>query len=197
MRTLLLSLSLAASVFVSADASACSCLPPDVTASYNTSGHAIFGRVLGRTVYPMWHVYDVEIVKDFRDGRPAGDVVQIVTSSSQASCGDSFQIGQRYLLFADDQAIGGAQRWVTTYCRANTPLAQVSPDDRYFLRSREIVDPNGVYTCADPNIPLVNCLIDPCQMAPACPGATCYANYCGGCNAEFYDSFGYEACTTP
>lgn len=35
---------------------------------------------------------------------------------------------------------------------------------------------------------IVNCLINPCTVTtcPAYPNAECRANYCGGCNAEFY-----------
>ena len=35
----------------------------------------------------------------------------------------------------------------------------------------------------------VNCFVDPCQFAecPAKPTAVCKSNYCGGCNAVFYD----------
>ena len=39
---------------------------------------------------------------------------------------------------------------------------------------------------------IVNCLVDPCSVAtcPNYPQANCRANYCGGCNAEFYDASG-------
>ena len=47
--------------------------------------------------------------------------------------------------------------------------------------------------------PEAECLIDPCQYA-ACelhPKANCRADYCGGCNARFYDESGIEVrCTT-
>lgn len=36
--------------------------------------------------------------------------------------------------------------------------------------------------------PMVSCLVDPCTYAtcPAFPTATCRANYCGGCNTQFF-----------
>ncbi|GAQ87413.1 hypothetical protein KFL_003510070 [Klebsormidium nitens] len=36
--------------------------------------------------------------------------------------------------------------------------------------------------------PLVRCFADPCQVnkCPAFPAATCQANYCGGCNADWF-----------
>lgn len=38
-------------------------------------------------------------------------------------------------------------------------------------------------------VPIVQCLVDPCDDASceAYPDAECKANYCGGCNAEFFD----------
>lgn len=45
-----------------------------------------------------------------------------------------------------------------------------------------------------PNKPIVNCFVDPCLFATceAHPDANCVANFCGGCNAEFFDSTGNE-----
>ena len=47
-------------------------------------------------------------------------------------------------------------------------------------------------TCNCPD--LVNCFIDPCQFAtcPAFPNASCLSDYCGGCNARFFDKDGIE-----
>ncbi|KAK3580546.1 hypothetical protein CHS0354_009502 [Potamilus streckersoni] len=41
--------------------------------------------------------------------------------------------------------------------------------------------------CPDGSSP-VQCLINPCVVTdcPAFPNATCLANYCGGCNADFF-----------
>ncbi|HTU63496.1 MAG TPA: hypothetical protein VMF89_33770, partial [Polyangiales bacterium] len=43
----------------------------------------------------------------------------------------------------------------------------------------------------------VQCFADPCSVAPACTEGECVANYCGGCNAEFYDTFGHAVCEDP
>ncbi|XP_078658591.1 uncharacterized protein LOC144903978 [Branchiostoma floridae x Branchiostoma belcheri] len=45
-------------------------------------------------------------------------------------------------------------------------------------------------TPCPPGVSQVNCLTDPCVLAtcPPYPSATCKADYCGGCNAFFYDS---------
>ena len=46
-------------------------------------------------------------------------------------------------------------------------------------------------TCDDP----VQCLVDPCQVSSCdVKGATCTANYCGGCNAIWTDPNGTQVC---
>ena len=47
----------------------------------------------------------------------------------------------------------------------------------------------GLSVCP-PDKPLANCFVDPCMSAecPAHPDATCMADYCGGCNARFFDA---------
>lgn len=46
--------------------------------------------------------------------------------------------------------------------------------------------------------PVAQCLVDPCQHAKceAHPDATCKANYCGGCHAEFYKHGKKVDCST-
>ena len=43
-------------------------------------------------------------------------------------------------------------------------------------------------TCP-PNKPPVNCFVDPCRFAkcPAHPNAKCVSDFCGGCNARFFE----------
>ena len=45
--------------------------------------------------------------------------------------------------------------------------------------------------CPDGSEP-VNCFVAPCDVSscPAYPDATCIDNYCGGCNAEYFDEYG-------
>ncbi|CAH1246656.1 Hypp7762 [Branchiostoma lanceolatum] len=55
-------------------------------------------------------------------------------------------------------------------------------------------------TPCPPGVSQVNCFTDPCASATcdAHPGATCEANYCGGCNAIFFDSNNNEVnCDDP
>ena len=70
-------------------------------------------------------------------------------------------------------------RNVTLFC--NTPATTTAP------------------TCT---LGIYNCLVDPCSSAtcPAQPTATCIANYCGGCNAHFFDDMCRNVtllCNTP
>ena len=48
-------------------------------------------------------------------------------------------------------------------------------------------------TCP-PDKPQVYCFVDPCQVTtcPAQPEARCVSDYCGGCNARFFDDEGNE-----
>ena len=43
-------------------------------------------------------------------------------------------------------------------------------------------------TCP-PDKPPVKCFVDPCQFAkcPAHPNAKCVSDFCGGCNARFFE----------
>ena len=46
-----------------------------------------------------------------------------------------------------------------------------------------------------PNSDLVYCLVDPCEVSTCdVEGATCTANYCGGCNAEWSGPNGQPVC---
>ncbi|XP_066300514.1 uncharacterized protein [Branchiostoma lanceolatum] len=49
--------------------------------------------------------------------------------------------------------------------------------------------------CPDDQPP-VNCFADPCTVTtcPANPDATCVSNYCGGCNADFFNRDGEPVC---
>lgn len=48
--------------------------------------------------------------------------------------------------------------------------------------------------CPDGTQPVL-CFANPCDVTPACEQAVrCEANYCGGCNAEFFDENGARVC---
>ncbi len=45
-----------------------------------------------------------------------------------------------------------------------------------------------------PDVPIVRCIADPCVVSscPNIPNVKCESNYCGGCNAVFYDAEGND-----
>ena len=57
-----------------------------------------------------------------------------------------------------------------------------------------LAPPQDVPSSCPPDKPPVNCLLDPCSVTscPAHPDASCVADYCGGCNARFFDADGNE-----
>ena len=62
-----------------------------------------------------------------------------------------------------------------------------------FLNDLKILPSISATNCL-PGIEVAKCLADPCsvELCPANPDATCVANYCGGCNAAFYDRTGQK-----
>eukprot|EP00058_Branchiostoma_floridae_P018953 XP_002604442.1 hypothetical protein BRAFLDRAFT_122288 [Branchiostoma floridae] len=62
------------------------------------------------------------------------------------------------------------------------------------LADRVLADLCNITGCPDDS-PMVYCFADPCTVAtcPATPDATCVSDYCGGCNANFFDTDGGQA----
>ena len=79
-------------------------------------------------------------------------------------------------------------------CSIDQDPATLTRDERTFLDSRLVTCPTtGSTVCADGTDPF-ECFIDPCETAPDCREGECMANYCGGCNYEYFDRLGYEVC---
>jgi hypothetical protein len=191
LRTLALSFGLL--VASMSDAEACRCLQPDVITSYQSRDHAVVARAVSVVVGAQDSVWTFRLVKDVKEcGRP-GTTFRVVTASSSAACGASFTPGVTYLLFASDSTAGGRQVWRTSSCDGNREISQVSRADVSYLMNRPLFC-GAAPTCVSGNQPM-NCLVDPCSVSPACPGATCASNYCGGCTAEWYDVAGAAQCT--
>ena len=68
----------------------------------------------------------------------------------------------------------------------------MSPDE-CLLSNNLLFTPFTPAPCADGTDP-VACFVNPCDVnaCPAYPDAECVADYCGGCNARFYDEDGTE-----
>jgi hypothetical protein len=173
-------------------AAACSCLPPTVQASWNNADEVFAGRIQAERIVGAYRVYDVRISQDGTDCRAPGTRVQVVTPRSSSNCGTTFPIGEHWLFFANHVSLAGARRLLTNACAGNMPVRNLTRADGDWLRTRYVSCSNS---CVDPTVPVLQCLVDPCTQVPACAGATCVPNYCGGCTAEFYDAGGYQVCT--
>jgi hypothetical protein len=95
--------------FLSENAYACSCLRIDDEAKYiNGIGYIIDGTVLGVTrkssswfswIY-FYDYYEVTIDAHQMVKGSFKDPIKVYTSTNSASCGKSFDVGKRYLIFA-------------------------------------------------------------------------------------------------
>ncbi|MET0388702.1 MAG: hypothetical protein ABW321_22210 [Polyangiales bacterium] len=119
----------------------------------------------------------------------------IQTENDEAACGVTLDADTEYLVHA--AAVGrsllGLPILETGLCNGNRPIREVDAATQQFLSTREVCC-GGSCECAG-DTERVQCLVDPCQVS-ACsePGAVCRANYCGGCNAEWYDPDGWRVC---
>ncbi|CAF4808071.1 unnamed protein product [Rotaria sp. Silwood1] len=74
---------------------------------------------------------------------------------------------------------------VSNYCGECTAL--------WYGADGNLANCNNTSSCP-PDQPEVQCFADPCQGAAcsAYPNATCVANYCGGCNTEWFTDSGKQ-----
>jgi eight-cysteine-cluster-containing protein len=175
-------------------AEACSCLSATVESShFNSSDAATLTPLVGHRIgNERWYV--AQVAKPYKGCIDAGDLVLLVTPSSSASCGARLELGVEYLIHGDRRgSLFGLPRLAFNACDYNLPVVELSDHDRAFLAGRQVCCGDEC-SCADGSEP-VQCFADPCEAAAACSEAvTCEANYCGGCNAEFYDASGYGVC---
>jgi hypothetical protein len=164
--------------------------------SYQNADHVVRVRVL-RAMLPVGttRAFVARLTDDdFKGCLDSGQTVMIETASNSAACGMSLQVGQEYLLHgARRGTLLGMPRLRVGLCDANGPWRSLSAEHRAFLDSRYVCCGKEC-GCADGSQP-VNCLVDPCQVSSCdVEGAVCEANYCGGCNAEWYDPTGALVC---
>lgn len=178
-----------------ARASACTCLPPDMGRSYESADHVVHARVeLLLSQSANVRRYLARLVEDdFKGCLSAGQRVVIETAASSAACGVTLARGEHLLHGARVRSAFGLVTLRVGLCDANSPWAALPPEHLAFLQSRYVCC-GGECACADGSQP-VNCFVDPCQV-DSCEveGAVCRANYCGGCNAEWYDPSGALVC---
>jgi hypothetical protein len=173
-------------------AEACSCLPPTVESSYNNSSDVFLADIGFRFTIGSTRYYFARVERTFKGCRVARDWVVLKTPVDGATCGVDLNAREHLI---NGHAAGrsfGLPAFTIGLCDYNQPKAELDDHDRAFLDGRNVCCGDEC-SCADGSL-AVQCFVDPCQVAPACEEGRCSANYCGGCNAEFYDEVGYAVC---
>jgi eight-cysteine-cluster-containing protein len=175
-------------------ADACSCFPSSVESGYQSSSDVVavvplFGFLTGSE-----RRYLAQVTDTFKGCTQHGHLVLLTTPSSSATCGGTLKLGTEYLINADRNGSAfGLPKLGFTLCGYNLPTDDLGAHDREFLAGRTVCCGDDCH-CADGSEPVL-CFANPCDVTPACAEAVrCEANYCGGCNAEFYDESGHAAC---
>ena len=180
-------------------AQACSCVAPAVDTSWNWSDGVFHVDVKTKATRGAFDYYLVEVMDVFDGCANVGDTVILKTSVSGATCGTRLSRGE-WLVNGDFVGVHpttGLRAYSIGLCDYNVPWASVTADDTDFLFARMgTCDDTGVRYCADGSLPL-ECLADPCDGASCALGGTCIANFCGGCNYEFWDDFAGMVCSGP
>jgi hypothetical protein len=177
-------------------AQACSCFPPDLVKLVNDNEQVFRGRILNKKKSGMYRYFQLEIQRTYKGCYTKGDTVILKSPISSATCGQNLKKNRRYLITGwDDTTPNGTPVVSFNICGFNTEFTNVTAVEREFLNSRLVDCPSVYQGCAN-GAPQASCVIDPCVNAPACSTGTCAANYCGGCNVEYYDASGDAACET-
>ena len=176
-------------------ASACSCVPPTVESSYEHASDVAYVDVRRTYTAGALRYYVGYVARTFKGCLRERQRVILKTPTSSATCGATLGF-ERYLI--NGQRSGGF--WGTpvlsiNLCSYDRPAAELTPQDVAFLNGRTVCCGDAC-SCADGSQP-VQCFVDPCSVAPECSEGECVANYCGGCNAEFYDERGERVCEGP
>jgi hypothetical protein len=169
------------------DARACSCMSPNLVASYQYASDTIAARVLTERQRGNRLQYRVEVIRAYSGCLQPGERITIETPVWSASCGQPLALGRRYLLTADASDFKDDPNvFSINLCGYNRALANLTADDLAFLESRSVFcEETGQVSCADGSDP-VQCFADPCEVESCAEATMCEANYCGGCDAEFY-----------
>ena len=182
----------ALTAFAPAQADACSCMPPSLANSFQDSDHVVRVRVQKKKTLNLAlfskTVYIARVVKSWKGCTQKKQLVRLATPSSSAACGVTLQVGGQYLVTGDS---GGKKVINIHACGYNTPWKSLTAEDHAYLGSR-MVCCDDECACGDGTQPVL-CFVNPCEFAQ-CDDGECVPNYCGGCNAEFYDNEGYPVC---
>ncbi len=174
-------------------AEACTCAPADLTSIYNSADEVVKARIFGRLNAPQGTKRYLAYVTDSFKGCLDSQFVIVETNKGGPACEQYLRMGGSYLLtgygFSD---AGLYPTFSVNSCGYNKPWFTVSPQDRYFLHTRDNCCGDDCQ-CNDGSEPY-HCFYNPCDVT-SCEGATqCVPNYCGGCFAEWYDDNGTLIC---
>ena len=181
-----------------APALACKCALPAVERSYAASDDVLQALVLNLLPAPSGlRRYLVLTTADaFKGCIPQHSLVVVQTNAESAACGATFPLGSQQLLFTS--SVGrrfGLPVVSTGTCNGNRAWRDVTKEELAFLGTRDNCCGDR---CACVDSEPVQCLVDPCKLSEcADPDATCKANYCGGCNAEWFTPDGLPADCEP
>src|SRR5262245_61430927 len=172
-------------------ADACSCVPQTIESAWFDSTDTFVADVRRVRVGARQQVYEVEVKHAYKGCLTNGEIVNVVTPIDSAACGVALTVGSEVILTATATPQG---TYAISLCGVNKATAQLTVDERAFLSGRLVVcQDRGTEICADGTQPVV-CVIDPCTVETCAVPSTCFANYCGGCNAEFWDAQGFPVC---
>ena len=179
---------------------ACTCLPgPGIEHLYASAEHVV--RVNVRREVRRIHrrrgvatsggttrTYRAKVKESLKGCLPRGRILKIVTAIDSGLCGAVLHPRKEYVvaLRAGDRNV-----FEVNACDFLREASTLTPHELEFLETRsECCGDDCRCTSNDE----VSCVVDPCQLE-SCGDATCIANYCGGCTAEFFDSSGTPTCT--
>jgi hypothetical protein len=197
MRSAVLALLTTLTVWLSMQPSAlaCKCAPPDLHRSYASADHVLHVRVLSSLGATRGQRYYLGVTSGvaFKGCLADRSFVLIQTAADLATCGVTLSAGSEYLLEARDAGRSfGLQVLQVNGCDDNFDWGSLESDDLTFLNTRSTCCGDRC-TCTASQ--LVDCLVDPCQLSSCeVDGATCMANYCGGCHAEWTVADGARVC---
>ena len=178
--------------WTSEDAFACKCIQSSVAKAYNDVDAVYAGTIVFKITIAaeVWHIVRVRGV--FGGCAKKNDWVIVKTNSGSAACGVDMDEGKTYLLFGDEiPSMWTVSVHSVNSCDPNQKVSSLSASERSWLMARTVCCEKDCACVAGQ--PTVSCFANPCDFAD-CPSGTCQANYCGGCNAEFYSETGELVC---
>jgi len=119
--------------------------------------------------------YRARVLRTFNRCLVRNQLVLLSTPTSSATCGSVLTVGAEYLINGDAAgAVLGVPRLAINSCDYNVRVSALTAHDQEFLQGRTVCCGDRC-TCADGSQP-VQCFVDPCDVAPACPEDTCEAS---------------------